>query len=782
MTGIRAFYIYVALFAAGTAGAQLAPVVLPTWVSVPAGIALIPFLLTRALRPWAFLLAGLLWTFLRADLVLGHEWPASLESRDVVVVGAVASLPEPGQRYLKFDLDVEQAIYGGERVDFTGRIRLRWYEAPSAVAGQLKAGSRWRLRVRLKQPHGYYNPGVFDYEAYLFREGVRATGYVRRARDNTRLPGLGSPSIQRLRQRLRDRLQEVLPDTHYPGMLQALALGDRSGISDAQWRTLRRTGTSHLIAISGLHVGFAAGLGVLLGAGLGRVGALVVPTAAAPRAGAWAGLVLALLYAAVSGFGVPAQRAFAMAAVFLLGMLCRRHVWNVRGLCLALATVLLLQPASVHDPGFWLSFAAVAVILAWLATTGQGTRGGRVVQAAGLQCLLSLALLPLVAAFFGSAPLLSAPANLLAVPVVMFGVVPPCLAAVALIACGLDAVAALFVGLADIVLAGLWSVLSRLAALQFAAIPVQLEPWQAFAMLAGLLVLLSARGHRRLWGLAGLAVLLAPGPASPAPGELRVVVLDVGQGLSVVVETARHTLVYDTGPRYPSGFSLAERVVTPYLRSRSVRRIDMLIVSHGDNDHRGGYEDLRAAFPVQRVLSSIADELDGRAEYCRRGRRWTWDGVSFEILHPPQARPTPHNNASCVLRIRSAHGTVLLTGDVEAQTEALLLAEEGERLRSDVLLVPHQGSITSSTPAFIERVKPSRAVVAAGYRNRYGHPHPCVVARYRKRGIPLLSTARHGAVLIRFKRDGILLNGWRQLRPRYWLDRGPAAHADATIC
>jgi competence protein ComEC len=181
------------------------------------------------------------------------------------------------------------------------------------------------------------------------------------------------------------------------------------------------------------------------------------------------------------------------------------------------------------------------------------------------------------------------------------------------------------------------------------------------------------------------------------------------------------------------------------------------------------------------VLSSIAGELGGRAEYCRDGQRWAWDGVSFEILHPPRARPPPHNNASCVLRIRSAHGSVLLTGDVEEDAEETLLAGEG-RLRSDVLLVPHQGSITSSTPDFIDRVDPSRAVVAAGYRNRYGHPHPCVVARYRARGIPFLNTAWHGAVIVRFTREGISMKGWRQLQPRYWLDDGAVAHADATIC
>lgn len=772
------------LFVLGTAGAQLTPVLVPAWLSALAGIALAPCFLTAALRPPAFLVVGALWTLLRADLLLSSEWPAPLESRDVEVVGAVADLPERGERYLKFDLIVDRASFEGEAVDFSGRVRLRWYDAPAAAAGRLKAGSRWRLRVRLKRPHGYYNPGGFDYEAYLYREGVRATGYVRSAADNTRLDRPGRRSLQAVRQVLRDRLEASLDGARFPGMLKALALGDRSAISEAQWQTLRRTGTSHLIAISGLHVGFAAAIGALLGLWAGRLATLINPAVAAPRVAALGGLCLALLYAAVSGFEVPAQRAFVMAAVFLLGVLCRRHVWNLRGLCLALAVVLLLNPAAVHDPGFWLSFSAVAVILAWLANREPAARRRRVVEAAALQCLLSLALVPLVAAFFGVASVVSAPANLLAVPVVMFGIVPPSLASVVLLAAGLEAPARLCLDWADGVLALLWAVLSRLGDLDHASVLLQLEVWQSLVLLGGLLWALSAGSRARVWGIAALAVLLAPGPPGPAPGAFRVTVLDVGQGLSVVVETAHRTLVYDTGPRYPGGFSLADRVVAPYLRWRSTAGIDTLIVSHGDNDHRGGYEALRAAFPVGRVLSSVAGELAG-AEYCRSGQRWTWDGVTFEILHPRRENPPHHNNASCVLRIESPHGSALLTGDIESEAEAAVLRASGAALRSDILLVPHQGSRTSSTRGFLDRVAPRWAVVSAGYRNRYGHPHPEVVDRYRARDIPLFNTARSGAVIAAVTREGIEVRGWRELRPRYWqsrmVDEQLSAHSGETI-
>lgn len=780
MTGNRAFYIYVLLFALGTAGAQLTPVFIPAWVTMLGAAALAPGLLVPALRPVMVCLAGIAWTLLRADLILAAQWPADLEGKDVTITGTVHGPPRDGERYLKFDLDVERARRNGRGAGFRGRVRLRWYDPPPSARTRLETGSTWRLTVRVKQPHGHYNPGGFDYEAYLFREHIRATGYVRDGGANTLLAAPDGAALGTARQWLRERLEVAMGDADHPGLLEALALGDRSRISDTEWATLRATGTNHLIAISGLHIGFAAGIGALLGLWIGRLGALLFPAAAAPRLAALGGLAAAGAYAALSGFHVPAQRAFVMAAVFLLGMFFRRHPWNGRGLFVALAAVLILDPFSTLDPGFWLSFCAVALILCWLAGRGERGTGGRVLEAVKLQCMLSLALLPLVAVFFGSVSTVSAPANLLAVPVVMFGVVPSCLLATASAALGWPAAAAASLTAGERVLDLLWPVLSWLGHLSFSTLEVHPDTWQAACLLAGAFWIVLAGPGKRAWGLAAVLVLLAPGPDAPRDGEFRLVVLDVGQGLSAVVQTRHRTLVYDTGPKYPGGFSLASAVVIPYLRARSVDDIDTLIVSHGDNDHRGGFEDLRARFPAARILSSVAGELPG-ARYCVRGQHWQWDGVEFEILHPRSSHPPRHNNSSCVLRVAGRYGSALLTADIEAPAEESLLTEQGTALRSDVLLVPHQGSATSSTPSFIDAVDPRWAVVSAGYLNRYGHPRPKVMARYRARGIRTINTAFAGAIIMRFTRTGLSVRGWREMRPRYWLQRSGPGHIHGTI-
>ncbi|MGA8260643.1 MAG: DNA internalization-related competence protein ComEC/Rec2 [Arenicellales bacterium] len=777
MTGNRAFYIYTVLFALGTACAQLSPVSVPAWLTISGGLVLVPCALVRPLRPAVVCLAGVAWALFRADLVLAVQWPRALEGRDVTIVGKIAGLPQRGRHYLKFDLDVEHAERGGRVVSFDGRIRLRWYSPPWYAVAQVKAGTRWRLVVRLKRPHGYYNPGGFDYEGYLFRRGIRATGYVRRSGVDSRLSPAGL-SLGSLRQALKDRLDLGLTGLRHAGLLRALAIGDRSTISEAEWHTLRATGTSHLISISGLHIGFAAGIGVFLGVWLGRFAGLFARGVAAPRIGALGGLCFATAYAALSGFNVPAQRALVMALVFLFGVLCRRHSWNMRGLCLALIAVLVINPASVHDAGFWLSFCAVAFILAWIARANRRQQAARIpdvrsaepltwrdraAETVKLQWMLSLALLPLVALFFGRVSTVSAPANMLAVPVVMFCIVPPCLLGTVAVTFGWEGVASLCLRIADRVADLLWAALTWLGQLHYSSLPLHLELWQAFVLMAGAAWIVLVRPRRRAWGAVCLVALLAPAPAGPARGEVRLAVLDVGEGLAVVVRTRHHTLLYGTGPSYPGGFSLSRAVVIPYLRSRSVRTIDTLIVP--DGRRRNGMDDLRTAFRLRRVLAGHIRRLPGVLS-CG-GRHWRWDGVTFRILDLSPGS----GDGGCVLKVTGRYGSLLLTGDIQAAEERALQRRWSGALHSDVLLVPHHGGTGASTLPFITRVAPSWAIVSAGYLNRYGHPRPEVMSRYRTHGIRTITTGFAGAVIVDLSRDGIRVQGWRARRPRYWLTR-----------
>lgn len=772
------------------AAAQLSPVLVPIWLLLPGGAALVLCSRVRLLCPVAVCLAGLAWALFRADLSLAVHWPAQLEGRDSTIVGRVAGLPQRGDHELRFDLDVEHAQNEGRGVPFHGRVRISWYAPPWFARARLKAGTKWRLDVRLKRPHGYYNPGGFDYEAYLFRHGIRATGYVRRSGLNACLAPAGISSLAALRQRLRDRLDAAMSGLRHPALLRALAIGDRSAISDAEWNTLRATGTSHLISISGLHIGFAAGIGVFLGLWLGRLVGLLAGRIAAPRAGALGGLCFAVTYAALSGFNVPAQRALVMALVFLLGVLCRRRTWNMRGLCLALIVVLIINPACVHDAGMWLSFGAVALILAWIrrrndrqsgTPTGHPLEDGGAAQrvrwrdrAAGtvkLQWMLSVALLPLVALFFGRISTVSAPANMLAVPVVMFSIVPLCLLGTAAVGVGFEGLGSVCLTAADRAADGLWALLTWLAHLPYSSLELHLELWQAGILSAGVAWAFLAKPGRRRWSAICLVALLAPAPASSVRGGLRLVVLDVGEGLSAVVSTQHHTLVYGTGPRYSSGFSLARAVVIPYLRSRSIEAIDTLIVP--DRRRRSGVEDVRAGLEVRRILASSTSSVAG-AQPCSGRQRWKWDGVAFRML-------STSSGSACVLKITTRYGSLLLTPDIESRTELALQRRWGRVLHSDVLLVPRHGSSSASTPSFIDRVSPRWAIVSAGYLNRYGHPSTKVMARYRRRGIRTINTAIAGAVTARLSRKGITVRGWRRVRPRYWLDIGESAHTRGTI-
>lgn len=602
----------------------------------------------------ACLAAGYGWAWWVAAGMLAQSLPAELEGRDLRLEGVIISVPDRDEQRTRFQFEVESVATEHGLAANPGRVLLSWYARPPPA---LRAGDRWRLTVRLKRPHGMMNPGGFDYEAWLFRFRLRATGYVR-VEDENRLLGSDwrQQPVNRLRQSLAEKMSAVLTGREFAGIVEALAIGEQKHISPPQWRILRATGTTHLISISGLHVAFVAGLLFFI---VRRVWlwwlrlALRWPAA---KAGAVAGMAAALVYSALAGFSVPTQRSLIMIAVVMLSLLQQRRVRPVHGLAAALLLVLAWDPLAVMEAGFWLSFVAVAVIFygmgGRLAPRGMWWRFGRV------QLLVAVGLLPLMLALFQQVSLVSPLANIVAVPWVSFVVVPLTLLGASLVGVWPAAGAFLLV-VADGALAWLWPLLTWCGEAPFAQWTQHVPPaWAFLPAAAGALLLISPAGVPGRWlGILLLAPLLAVPPPRPPPGEAWLTLLDVGQGLSAVVRTARHSLVFDTGPAFSERFDAGDAVVAPFLRASGVPRVDRLVISHGDRDHLGGLASLLEQMPVEDIVTSVPDKVAWQAglpQACHAGQQWQWDGVSFAILYPFPELGTRGNDASCVLRISTA--------------------------------------------------------------------------------------------------------------------------------
>lgn len=727
----------------------------------------------------------------RATAYASQVLPAALEGRDIAVVGRVASLPQPGENGVRFRLAVDEARLGGAPVRIPPRLALSWYGGPAARAdggydllrppAGIVAGDRWQFTVRLRAPHGNLNPHGFDYELWLWEQGVGATGYVRAGRGDPpplRLGASGWHPVERLRQQVRDAILAQVPDRRAAGVVAALAVGDQQAIERADWDVFRATGVAHLMSISGLHVTlFAWGAALAIGWGWRR-SARAMGWLPAQQAALVGGIALAAAYALFSGWGVPAQRTvWMLAAVGGLKLSGRRWPWPVTWLWAA-CVVLLLDPWAVLAAGFWLSFVAVGVLFATDPVAGQADSmrlRGRFALMLREQAVVTVALAPLSLLLFQQLSLVGLLANLAAIPWVTLVVTPLALA---------GALVAPLWQLAAWSVQGLGALLELLAAVPGATLNVPAAPlWAGAAgLVGGLLLAMRLPLPLRALGLPLLLPVLLWQPARPAPGQFELVAADIGQGNAVIVRTARHTLVYDAGPRYSSESDAGHRVLVPLLRALGDRP-DLLVVSHRDNDHAGGAAAVLAAHPGTRLLSSVETThelavLRAPLERCVAGQAWAWDGVRFEVLHPQRAdyddaRLKP-NALSCVLRVEASGRAALLAGDIEAPQEERLARLPGAALRADLLLVPHHGSRTSSSPALLAAVQPGIALVQAGYRNRFGHPHPAVTQRYAAAGVRLVASPGCGAAWWT-STEPAALHCERARRPRYWRHAAGAA-------
>jgi len=759
------------------------------------------------------LLLGFMWAAFLSHQRLERTLSSDLEGIDLLVTGVVDSLPSSGSQGIRLSLAVESVVREDlqQPVDlehFPQRLSLGWYLGwrQELELPEIKPGQRWRLPVRLKKPHGLMNPHGFDFERWMFQQSLGATGAIRASAKG--LPRSWKPRlldelvpsftsyVELARWHLRERIKSGAPEgAQYVGVLIALVMGEQNAIAQSDWRVFNATGIGHLISISGLHVTMLAGLAASLAGRLWRFKYLPM-YCPAQKVAALSGFVVALIYTWLAGFQIPAQRTMYMVGVVAIALWMGRisrafDIW-----WWALFVVLLLDPWAVYTPGFWLSFGAVAAILfAMPGNDGLSEYGYSQKQswwqsfkeASRVQAVVTIALLPLTFYWFSQVSIVSPLANAFAIPLVSFIVTPFAMLGAVLpspvnewslwIAHRCMEIVAWFL----VPMAG-WSW----------SVAYSKEPSIAVLGLSTVGIVLAIRPgdllntyKSRVVGLLLCGLLLIPYDAQLSPGDFRVTVLDIGQGTSVLVETARHRMLYDTGPKTSPESDAGERNVLPFLRGRGIQYIDRLAISHKDTDHVGGglsllksiqFGDLLGTLPEWHFLLTRTKELGMPALPCQAGQAWVWDGVLFKVWHPgPEMTfASMHhsgkpNALSCVIEVRNQGFSFWLTGDVERGGEALISSEyKASEEVASILLIPHHGSATSSSPDFLDAIQPRWAVVQAGYRNRYRHPNQRVVQRYVERRIPIFETVQTGAQIWEFKNGGWKRSHWRDLHRRSW--------------
>ena len=686
----------------------------------------------------------------------------ALEGATLTIMGSVASVPEAVGDGLRFEFAADP------QPGLPPLVELTWYEPQ----WQPLAAERLRLEVRLRRPRGFANPGGADYEARLLREGIGATGYVRTAvRSGRHWDDVVRAPVLVARDRIAASIRAALGERPATGIVAGLSVGLQDALSPGQWRELARSGTSHLMAISGMHIGMFAVIAGWVAARVQRWRQRRGALGAARDAAVLAGSMAALAYGSLAGWSVPTQRTVIMIAIVAVALRVRRRAGAADGLALGAISVLTLEPLAPLAAGFWLSFGAVAAIL--FVASGQLARVGLLRGYAQAQWAVSAGLVPVLVASFGTVSVVSVGVNLIAIPLYTLLVVPAVLLATGLLLAFPEVGSLALEGVAWLI-ESTWPLIAVPASWPWATWSVAgLAPWVWVAIVVGAaaaLAPLPAAGRMAGFLLVLSACLWRPPP--PDPGAVRFTMLDVGQGLAAVVETHHHVLVYDAGPAFRSGSDAGAMVVEPYLRHRGLRRVDMLVASHDDLDHAGGAESVARLLPVaRRVASGAALDALGPVERCRRGVRWAWDGVDFEWLHPGAESLPKDNDRSCVLRVRAGPHTVLITGDVERMGEAEL-ATSGALHPEDVLLVPHHGSRTSSTETLVAATRPRWALVPSGHRNRWGFPKPDIVARWRAVGAEVLIGSATGAIEFELQPQRPLEAPrlWRPSQRRLWHD------------
>jgi len=737
-------YQFVIMWTAGIIACQFLEV-LPSvhwfFLGIPC-IALI-FLKNNFLKGIGAGILGFLWAFWTAHSLLNHDLPAALESQFITIEGRVADIPQTTPSGIHFDFDIDDPNYPHFKT------RLNWRKNPPA---NLQTNQRWKLQVRLKKTHGLRNENTFDQEKWFFQHRIRAQGNVKTGQ-------LLEPAYN-LRFQIYQLLKEKTANFPRSDILIALILGVTQDIPQQTWQTLRTTGTTHLISVSGLHLSFIAlFIFTLLRFIIKIIGGKWLLTINAQTLTAILSFIIVIIYAWLAGFSIPTQRALIMIGVAFIGLIFRRKIATGHILSLALFLVLLYDPTAVLSIGFWLSFIAIAILF-WINHQQPFLFLSNQFFNLHTHWAIFVVLTPPLLLFFGQLPLLSIPANLIAISVVTFLVMPLLFLGVILLPIEISHY---FLLASAHILDFTMRYLDMLANLKISLIYLPNASIGALLLaMIGVFLLLLPRGMiGKSLGICFFLPAFFPHVDKPKYGEIGFHLLDVGQGLSVVIRTKNHVLIYDTAPAYEQKV-VAESTLIPFLRGKGIQEISRLVISHHHFDHAGGVEALQQAFEIGDILSSEPKKVWG-ASYCKSGQKWQWDGVQFEML---SGEKNYYKNNSCVLKITTGKSSILLTGDIEKEQEYRLLKQN---LKSDILVAPHHGSKTSSTQGFVERVKPRYVLFSVGYKNQFKHPRPQIIARYQMVGAQILETQHSGTISFQLTPENISEpQRYREIHRHYW--------------
>lgn len=702
-------------------------------------------------------IVGFGWAYQQASSKLRWHLQPDLWGQAVTIKGTVTGISLWHQQTLRFDVVVESI--NNEAVSSKPQIRLFWPKASKL----LRDGDKVTVVVKLQPPWHLANPGGFDQQKQLFIEGIRATGKVIAMQSMLESE---KGSLTRVRQALNQQMAILLVDKPLLGVIQATTLGLYKNITPHQWQVFQITGTTHAIAISGLHISLVA---ILFG---GIITLLVKQfpflTLYYPAKfyGAFAASLSATAYCAIAGFSIPTQRSLAMILVALYALVTRQKTMSWHLLALAWLGIGLIDPLATLQLGFWLSFGCVGALI-YGGTHASSSRWRKWIMP---QMIVFIGLLPMGVLFFHQASLLSPLANFIALPIINVLVIPPSLLGILLMRISIP-LATLSLNLAHEALFFVWQILEKIA-------DCPLGVWHAgeipifccFLALVGIIILLTPRGFpAKQLGWFGLLPMICYHPPSIPFGECRVAVLDVGQGLAVVIQTRHHVLIYDAGPQYGTDHDAGKRVIKPYLRAQQIKKIDRIIISHGDLDHRAGLNSLQEMLQGE-IFSSEPQRLSVPSKLCQDLIDWEWDGVQFTILNQKNAQAKNRNDRSCVLKVMTQKQSVLLTGDIEKGAEQLLLATQPKLLPSSLIVVPHHGSLTSSSREFVKQVNAKYAVYPVGMGNHYGFPKSEILKRYAQQGSENIVVAYSGALIFELNNEDELTppTRWRDTSLLYW--------------